>query len=60
MDKDEKMIACAPILERGTISAAVKAGLDLEATNGPWDSKALIDQRVVYVVMQFFWNRACM
>ena len=44
--------ARAPILKRGTIAAANEAGLVLQATNGPWDSNALIDQRVVYVVMQ--------
>ena len=46
------MIACAQILERGIIAATDEAGLDLQATNGPWDSNALIDKRVVYVVMQ--------
>ena len=50
-DKDAEMIARAPILERGTIAAANEAGLSLQATNGPWDSNALIDKRVVYVVM---------
>ena len=46
------MISCDPILERGTIVADDEAGLSLQATNGPWYSNALIDQRVVYVVMQ--------
>ena len=50
--KDAEMIACATILERGTIAAVDEAGLALQATNGSWDSNALIDQRVVYVVMQ--------
>ena len=52
VDKDADMIACAPILERGTIAAADEASLALQATNGPWDSNALIYQRIVYVVMQ--------
>ena len=52
LDKDVEMIACAPILERGTILAADEDGLALHATNMPWDSNALIYQRVVYVVMQ--------
>ena len=50
--KDAEMIACATILERGTIAAADEDGLALHATNMPWDSNALIYQRVVYVVMQ--------
>ena len=54
MDKYVEMIARAPILKRGTIAAANEAGLALQATNGPWDLNALIDQRVVYVVMQTF------
>ena len=45
------IIARTPIVERGTIAAANEAGLSLQATNGPWDSNALIDKRVVYVVM---------
>ena len=52
VDKDVEMIACASILERGTIAANNEAGLALQATNGPWYSNALIDQRVVYVVMK--------
>ena len=46
------MIARAPILGRGTIVAAEEAVLALQVTNGPWDPNALIDQRVVHVVMQ--------
>ena len=57
LDKDAEMIAHALILDRGTIAAADEAGLALQATNGPWYSNTLIDQRVVYVVMQtLFWN----
>ena len=52
VDKDAEMIARAPILKRGTIAADDEAGLDLQATNGTWDLNALIDQRVVYIVMQ--------
>ena len=52
VDKDAEMISRAPILKRRTIAGADEAGLALQATNGPWDSNALIDQRVVYVVMQ--------
>ena len=52
VDKNVEMIARAPILERGTIASADEAGLALQATNGPWDLNALIDQRIVYVVMQ--------
>ena len=52
VDKDADMIACASILKRGTIAADDEAGLDLQATNGTWDLNALIDQRVVYIVMQ--------
>ena len=60
MDKNVEMIARAPILERGTIASADEAGLALQATNGPWDLNALIDQRIVYVVMQKNWNTPCM
>ena len=52
MDKDAEIISRAPILYIGTIAAADEAGLALQATNGPWDPNALIDQRLVYVVMQ--------
>ena len=52
VDKDAEIIARAPILERGTIAADNEAGLALQATNIPWDLNALIDQMVVYVVMQ--------
>ena len=52
VDKDANMIARAHILEWGTIVAADEACLALQKTNGPWDSNTLIDQRVVYVVMQ--------
>ena len=60
MDKDAEMIACTPILARGMISAADEDGLALQATNGQWDSNALIDQRLFYVVMQVFWSTPCM
>ena len=50
--KDAEIIARSPILERDTISAADEAGLDLQATNGKWNSNALIYRRVLYVVMQ--------
>ena len=56
MDKDAEIISRAPILERGMIAADDEAGLDLQATNMPWDSNALIDQRVVYVVMKFIFG----
>ena len=60
LDKDAEIIARVPILKRGTVAAANDAGLALQATNGPWDSNTLIYQRVVYVVMQFFfWNTPC-
>ena len=45
------MIARTPIVERGTIAAADEACLALQATNGTWDSNALIDKRVVYVII---------
>ena len=52
VDNYMEMIARAPILERGTIEATDEAVLALQATNGSWDLKSLIDQRVVYFVMQ--------
>ena len=52
MDNYAEMIAHVPILERGAIAAADEVCLALQNTNGPWNSNAIIDQRVGYVVMQ--------
>ena len=52
VDTDAEMIVRAPILNRGKIVASDEAGLALHAKNWPWDFNALIDQRVMYVVMQ--------
>ena len=60
VDKDAEMISRAHILDIGTITAADEAGLALQATNGPSDSNALIDKRVVYVVMKKKLNTPCM
>ena len=52
MGKDADMIARATILKRSIIGDSYEAGLALEATNAQRDSNALIDQRVVCVVIQ--------